>query len=137
MTLALEREALSVEPLIERVRAYNPDVDADLLRRAYARAEQAHAGQVRDSGAPYLAHPLEVAHILVEIGSDAPTLAAGMLHDVVEDTSVDLETIQAEFGDEVARLVDGVTKLSLAELSRRALEEAAEEEGPATSKKSQ
>src|SRR5688500_20289448 len=119
MTLALEREALSVEPLIERVRAYNPDVDADLLRRAYARAEQAHAGQVRDSGAPYLAHPLAVAHILVEIGSDAPTLAAAMLHGVVEDTRVDLETIEAVFVDEGARLGDGGQKRALADRRRR------------------
>lgn len=129
MTIALEPEApsanaLSIEPLIERVRAYNPDADMDLLRRAYAMAEQAHAGQHRDSGAPYIEHPLQVGQILAELQSDVPTIAAGLLHDVVEDTSVNLETIRGEFGEEVAMLVDGVTKLSQTELSRRALEEA-------------
>src|SRR5437899_1763564 len=98
MALAAEPKPLDVEPLIERIRRYNPDVDADLLRRAYTRAEQAHAGQLRDSGAPYIEHPLQVAHILADLGSDAPTIAAGLLHDVVEDTSVDLETIHAQFG---------------------------------------
>jgi GTP diphosphokinase / guanosine-3',5'-bis(diphosphate) 3'-diphosphatase len=138
MALATAPDVLSVEPLIERVRSYNPGVDADLLRRAYARADQAHAGQARDTGAPYIEHPLQVAHILAELHSDAPTIAAGLLHDVVEDTSVDLETIHQEFGEEVARLVDGVTKLSQAELSRRALEEAVgREDGKQPSPKTQ
>ncbi|HEU4753413.1 MAG TPA: HD domain-containing protein, partial [Armatimonadota bacterium] len=107
MALAVEPEVLSIEPVIERVRAYDPGGDAELLRRAFTRAEQAHAGQLRDSGVPYIAHPLQVAHILADLSSDVPTIAAGLLHDVVEDTIIDLETIRAEFGDEVARLVDG------------------------------
>jgi len=123
MTLAADPLTLAVEPLIEQIRRYNPDVDAELLRRAYARAEQAHAGQLRDMGAPYIVHPLQVASILTELQSDVPTIIAALLHDVVEDTSVDLETIQREFGPEVGQLVDGVTKLSQAELSRRSLEE--------------
>ena len=121
---------LSVEPLLDRVRGYNPLADVDVLRRAYARAEQAHAGQERETGVPYIEHPLQVAHILAELQSDVATIAAGILHDVVEDTSVDLETIHAEFGEEVARLVDGVTKLSQTELSRKALEEAQGPEDP-------
>src|SRR3954462_1587896 len=104
MALAAEPKPLDVEPLIERIRRYNPNLDADLIRRAYTRAEQAHAGQLRDSGAPYIEHPLEVAHILANLNSDGPTIAAGLLHDVVEDTSLDLETIRTEFGEEVARL---------------------------------
>jgi GTP pyrophosphokinase len=135
MAAAAPPKNLSIEPLIERIRAYNPEVDAEMLRRAYSVAEQAHAGQVRDSGAPYIEHPLQVAHTLADLSSDAPTIAAGLLHDVVEDTSVDLETIREQFGEEVARLVDGVTKLSQTELSRRALEEAQEDD--ATGKKTE
>src|SRR5919199_6012406 len=97
MAFAVALAELDVEPLIERVRSYNPEVDADLLRRAYARAEQAHAGQLRDSGAPYIEHPLQVARILADLRSDVPTITAGLLHDVVEDTSVDLETIREQF----------------------------------------
>jgi len=138
MALAVEPRPLQIEPLLERVRAYNPEADLDLLRRAYVRADQAHAGQLRDLGAPYIEHPLEVAHILAELHSDVPTIASGLLHDVVEDTSVGLDTIRDEFGEEVARLVDGVTKLSQAELSRKALEEAASlEEGPQPTSKTQ
>ena len=124
MTLAEAPHALDVQPLIDHVLSYNPEANGELIRRAYHRAEQAHTGQLRDSGAPYIEHPLMVGHILADLGSDVPTIAAGLLHDVVEDTSVDLETIREEFGDEVARLVDGVTKLSQTELSRMALEEA-------------
>ncbi len=124
MALKAEERPLDVEPLIEKVRAYHPQLDDDLLRRAYARADKAHHGQLRDLGAPYIEHPLQVAHILAGLQSDPATVAAGLLHDVVEDTSVELHAIREEFGEEVAKLVDGVTKLSLTELSRRRLEEA-------------
>jgi guanosine-3',5'-bis(diphosphate) 3'-pyrophosphohydrolase len=137
MTLVAEPQAPTVEPLLEQVRAYNPEADTDLLRRAYARAEQAHAGQLRDSGAPYIKHPLNVAQILAELQSDVPTIAAGLLHDVVEDTSVGLDAIRSEFGEEVAMLVDGVTKLSRTELSRRVLEEASAGDDEAPVPKSQ
>src|SRR5436190_484924 len=100
MPALAEEPTQQVEPLLERVRAYNPGADVDLLRRACARAEQAHAGQLRDSGVPYIEHPLQVANILADLGSDVPTIAAGLLHDVVEDTSVELETIRGEFGEE-------------------------------------
>src|SRR5688572_7918928 len=129
MALAVEPQSPGVEPLLERVGGYLPEADVDLLRRAYALAEEAHSGQLRDSGAPYIQHPLQVAETLADLTSDAPTIAAGLLHDVVEDTSVDLERIRHEFGEEVARLVDGVTKLSQTELSRRALEESGEPDG--------
>jgi len=82
-----------------------------LIQRAYAMAEQAHAGQVRKSGEPYIQHPLAVAFLLAEIGMDADTIAAGLLHDVVEDSDVDLKRLEQAFGSDVASLVDGVTKL--------------------------
>jgi GTP diphosphokinase / guanosine-3',5'-bis(diphosphate) 3'-diphosphatase len=129
MTLAVEPDVPGVEPLLEQVRGYLPEPDVELLSRAYALAEKAHSGQLRDSGAPYIEHPLQVAQILANLNSDAPTIVAGLLHDVVEDTSVELVKIREEFGEEVARLVDGVTKLSQTELSRRALEEALEADG--------
>jgi len=82
-----------------------------LIERAYAIAEQAHASQTRKSGEPYIQHPLAVAFLLADIGMDPDTIAAGLLHDVVEDTDVDLERLRQEFGPDVANLVDGVTKL--------------------------
>ncbi len=89
------------------------DEDLNLLRRAYALAAKAHAGQKRKSGEDYIQHPVAVAGILAELGMDAETLAAALLHDVVEDTGVTLEDIRAEFGDSIAALVDGVTKLRM------------------------
>ncbi|MDY7079833.1 MAG: bifunctional (p)ppGpp synthetase/guanosine-3',5'-bis(diphosphate) 3'-pyrophosphohydrolase [Chloroflexota bacterium] len=83
----------------------------DLIRRAYAVAEQAHAEQTRKSGNPYIQHPLAVAFLLAEIGMDPDTIAAGLLHDVVEDTDIDLKKLRQEFGPHVEILVDGVTKL--------------------------
>lgn len=85
--------------------------DLDLITRAYQLAEKAHEGQVRKSGVPYIMHPIAVAGILAELHMDAVTIAAYFLHDVVEDTEVSLEHLQGEFGQEVALLVDGVTKL--------------------------
>ena len=131
MTLAAELDTPELEAVIDQIRKYDPDVDADMLRRAYHLADQAHTGQLRDSGAPYIEHPLHVAEILAGLNSDAPTIVAGLLHDVVEDTTVSLDTIREQFGEEVARLVDGVTKLSRTELSRKALEEAINPEGTA------
>ena len=88
-----------------------PGADADLLRRAYAVADHWHAGQTRKSGAPYVTHPLAVAILLAEIGMDTTTLVAALLHDTVEDTGLTIGEVKAEFGAEVAVLVDGVTKL--------------------------
>ncbi len=100
------------EDLLEKVRDYNPDGDVELLRRAYVFSALEHKGQVRHSGEPYLVHPLEVATILAEMKMDAVTIAAGLLHDVVEDTLTTTERIQQTFGAEVAHLVEGVTKIS-------------------------
>jgi GTP pyrophosphokinase len=82
-----------------------------LIERAYTAAKNAHAGKKRKSGEPYIQHPLSVALLLVEIGMDTDTIAAGLLHDVIEDTDIDLETLQQTFGTQIANLVDGVTKL--------------------------
>ena len=94
------------------VAAYNPDVDRDLITRAFHFAAKAHEGQLRRSGQEFIHHPLGVARILAELQLDDETIAAALLHDVVEDTETELDDIRAEFGDEVARLVDGVTKLT-------------------------
>lgn len=87
------------------------EADLDMIKRAYELAEKAHAGQVRKSGVPYITHPIAVAGILANLHMDAVTIAAGFLHDVVEDTPVTLEEIKEQFGPDVALLVDGVTKL--------------------------
>src|SRR5689334_7225088 len=100
-----------LEPLFRAVRANHPKADLALLERAYATAELHHRGQMRKSGDPYITHPLAVTTILADIGMTEPTLVASLLHDTVEDTPYTLDQLRADFGDEVALLVDGVTKL--------------------------
>lgn len=100
-----------LEPLLRTVRANNPKEDFDLIQRAFVVAERCHRGQKRKSGDPYITHPVAVATILAELGLSGTTLAAALLHDTVEDTSYTLDDLKAEFGPEVAMLVDGVTKL--------------------------
>ena len=100
-----------LEPLFRAVRANHPKADLALLERAYATAERFHTGQMRKSGDPYITHPLAVTTILADIGMTEPTLVAALLHDTVEDTPYTLEELTADFGEEVALLVDGVTKL--------------------------
>ncbi|MCP9986184.1 MULTISPECIES: RelA/SpoT family protein [Streptomyces] len=92
-------------------RAHHPDADLDVLRRAYELAESSHRGQFRKSGEPYITHPLAVTLILAELGAETTTLTASLLHDTVEDTEVTLDEVREQFGEEVAYLVDGVTKL--------------------------
>jgi len=92
-------------------RAHCEQPDLLLVRRAYRIAEQMHRGQARRSGEPYITHPIAVATILADLGVDTPTIAAGLLHDTVEDTSYSLEALRGDFGDEIAVMVDGVTKL--------------------------
>jgi GTP pyrophosphokinase len=99
------------EDLIEKVRATNPDADAELLRRAYVFSAFEHKGQVRHSGEPYLVHPLEVADLLADMKLDVVAVAAGLLHDIVEDTQTPIERIKELFGADVAHVVEGVTKL--------------------------
>ncbi|HAF27058.1 MAG TPA: GTP pyrophosphokinase, partial [Lachnospiraceae bacterium] len=99
------------DSLIERVRKYHPSDDLSLIERAYKLANDAHKGQLRKSGEPYIIHPLCVAIILADLEMDKETIAAGLLHDVVEDTIFTTEEIKEQFGPDVALLVDGVTKL--------------------------
>ncbi|MDO8964861.1 MAG: bifunctional (p)ppGpp synthetase/guanosine-3',5'-bis(diphosphate) 3'-pyrophosphohydrolase [Coriobacteriia bacterium] len=103
--------AITLEEIEERVRTYNPTADLSVLRRAYEFAARAHEGQMRNSGEPFIQHPLEACGILAELHLDMPSLTAGILHDTVEDSDATVAQVQAEFGDEVAALVDGVTKL--------------------------
>jgi GTP pyrophosphokinase len=103
--------AEAAAPLIAAHRRIFPGADADLLRRAYDVADHWHQGQIRKSGAPYVTHPLAVAILLADIGMDTTTLVAALLHDTVEDTGLTIGQVKAEFGAEVAVLVDGVTKL--------------------------
>ncbi len=100
-----------LEPLFRAVRINHPKADLALLERAYLTAERMHREQRRKSGEPYITHPLAVTTILAELGMTEPTLVAALLHDTVEDTPYTLEQVRADFGEEVARLVDGVTKL--------------------------
>ena len=100
------------EDLIEKVRTYSPDADLELLRRAYVFSAFEHKGQVRHSGEPYMVHPLQVADFLADLKLDVVAIAAGLLHDVVEDTLTNIERINELFGPEVAHVVEGVTKIS-------------------------
>jgi GTP pyrophosphokinase len=99
------------EDLVEKVRGANPEADIELLRRAYVFSAFEHKGQVRHSGEPYLVHPLEVADQLADMNLDVVAIAAGLLHDIVEDTQTPIERIRDLFGDDVAHVVEGVTKL--------------------------
>ena len=99
---------MALEQIYANITKYAPDFDRGLIERAWETANSAHAGQVRESGEPYITHPLAVAEILTDLEQDIETVVAGLLHDVVEDTDTTLEDIEAEFGPEIALLVDGV-----------------------------
>ena len=116
--------AVRLEDIVECIQNYHPDADVDLLRRAYIFSAKAHQGQTRLSGESYLIHPIEVAAILANLKLDAATVAAGLLHDTIEDTPITSEEIKSMFGEEVAMLVDGMTKLSRMELQSREQREA-------------
>jgi GTP diphosphokinase / guanosine-3',5'-bis(diphosphate) 3'-diphosphatase len=113
-----------VEPLLKKVRSYNPKADLKELQAAYRFAELSHEGQLRISGEDFITHPLAVAGILADLRLDSTTLEAALLHDTVEDTAVSLDDIEAEFGDEVARIVDGLTKLDRFKFRTREQEQA-------------
>ncbi|ROS54413.1 GTP pyrophosphokinase [Frigoribacterium sp. PhB24] len=101
----------AVDRLIKTVRMHHPKADIVIIERAYSVAEKAHTGQLRKSGEPYITHPVAVAQILADLGIGSKTIAAALLHDTVEDTEYTLAMLQRDFGDEIAMLVDGVTKL--------------------------
>ncbi|HTO83611.1 MAG TPA: HD domain-containing protein, partial [Methylomirabilota bacterium] len=102
--------------LVETVKSYDPAADEDALNRAYVFSMKAHGSQERASGDPYFKHPLEVANILTKMKLDGASIITALLHDTVEDTEATLDQIEHLFGKEIARLVDGVTKLSRIEL---------------------
>src|SRR4051794_38804969 len=110
---------IRIEDVIEKVERNRPGANIDLIRRSYLFSALHHRGQKRASGEPYLVHPLEVAEILADMRLDDVSVATGLLHDVVEDTLVDLDTIREYFGDEITLLVDGLTKIAhISDLSR-------------------
>ncbi len=102
--------------LVERIKAYDPGADEDLVNRAYVYAMKLHGKQTRESGDPYFSHPIEVAGILTDLKLDESSIVTALLHDLVEDTDTSLDDIERLFGKEIARLVDGVTKLTRLEL---------------------
>jgi GTP pyrophosphokinase len=112
---------LRFNDILERLSTYNPNADTDLLRKAYVFSAKVHLGQVRLSGEPYLNHPLEVTGILTQLKLDVASVATGLLHDTMEDTLTTLKEIQENFGEEIAQLVDGLTKIS--QISLRSSEE--------------
>ena len=103
---------LKQEELIKKVRNYNPFLNPEALTKAYIFALNAHKNQKRDSGDPYLIHPVAVADILSDLKLDSATITTGLLHDTIEDTKITYKKVESEFGKEVADLVDGVTKIS-------------------------
>ena len=102
---------IRLNDILDKVASYNPSCDLDLIRKAYVFCAKVHQGQTRLSGEPYLVHPMEVAGVLADLKLDVPTVVTGLLHDTVEDTLTTLEELEEMFGPEVARLVDGVTKI--------------------------
>src|SRR5436305_14615913 len=100
------------EDILDKVEAYKPDFDEELLQKAYIFSAREHRGQIRSSGEPYLVHPINVAYTLAEMRLDETSIAVGLLHDVLEDTLTTKETLQEMFGHDVAERVDGVTKIS-------------------------
>ena len=119
-----DSEPTGFDALQRKVRSYNPKGDLKALEAAYQTAEAAHAGQRRLSGEPFIEHPLAVAQILADMRLDTTTLEAGLLHDTVEDTTVSLDTIRTEFGEDVAQIVDGLTKLDKLQFQTRELAQA-------------
>ncbi len=107
----------SIQEIIKEVKQYNPKGDFSLIQKAGSFAKQVHEGQERESGEPYIIHPIEVAHALAQMKLDVPSIVAGLLHDTVEDTGTSLDEIKKQFGPEITHLVDGVTKLSRIQFS--------------------
>src|SRR5262245_56003602 len=121
MTLVDAREQHEdlFEELLAEITTYNPDVDRELLARAFDFAARAHQGQERRSGEPFIHHPFGAAKICAELRLDDETIAAALLHDVVEDTDIGIDEVRDEFGEEVAQLVEGVTKLTRIQFQSR------------------
>lgn len=105
------KENVTIDTIIEKVKSKNANSNEELIKKAYNYANDNHKEQKRISGEPYIIHPLQVANILAELELDDSTICAALLHDVVEDTPITHEDIVNEFGDEIAEMVEGVTKL--------------------------
>jgi len=117
-------EPAELDHLLQRIQAYNPQADLQLVRSAYEFSARMHAEQTRESGEPYVTHPLNVAFIIAQLKLDLPSIVTGLLHDVVEDTKASLDEVRELFGNEVANLVDGLTKVSKITFSSRAEKQA-------------
>jgi GTP diphosphokinase / guanosine-3',5'-bis(diphosphate) 3'-diphosphatase len=115
---------IRITDILDKIQEYRPEDDLDIIERAYIYSARAHEGQVRLSGEPYLSHPLEVANILADMKMDIESIAAGLLHDVLEDTSTTKEDIEKMFGNGVARIVSGVTKISILQSNTKAARQA-------------
>ena len=105
------KEEITIEKIIEKLKENNPKSDSSFIKKAYEYAKKNHKDQKRMSGEEYIIHPLSVAYILADLKLDDSTIAAALLHDIVEDTEITREDIVNEFGEEIAEMVDGVTKL--------------------------
>src|SRR3989338_8268549 len=110
---------MKLTELIQEVLAYNPKADINLIRKAYVLAEKAHKGQKREGGEEYFSHPIEVARILVNLKADSATISAALLHDTVEDTNISIDKVRELFGDEIAELVEGLTKFNKIQFETR------------------
>jgi len=115
----MDEKGVTIDSLVNKVRSYNPEADEGLLRRAYVFSRDAHCSQRRFGGAPYIEHPLSVADILADMRMDVPAIAAGLLHDTIEDTGTTVKDIKDMFGEEIAFLVDSLTKLSRIEFKTK------------------
>ncbi len=115
----MEEDLVDIDILIKKVLSYNPDADIDLLKQAHLFSNEAHGSQRRIEGSPYIEHPLAVASILADMKMDVATIAAGLLHDTIEDTHITAKLIKERFGKEIAFLVEGLTKLSKIEFSTK------------------
>ncbi len=109
---AMAVRIIRINDIVEEVLAHHPGADVSLIQKAYILSAQAHEGQTRLSGEPYLSHPLEVAYIMAQMGLDPVSVVCGLLHDTVEDTNTTIDDLDELFGEEVADIINGVTKIS-------------------------
>ncbi|MCI5578337.1 MAG: HD domain-containing protein, partial [Oscillospiraceae bacterium] len=112
-------ETITIEKLMDKINTIDKRYDTEKIMRAYKLADAAHEGQMRSSGEKYITHPLSVANILLDYCMDTDTICAALLHDVVEDTDTTLDEIRKQFGEDVAVLVDGVTKIGQVPLNSK------------------
>ncbi|HIC84883.1 MAG TPA: bifunctional (p)ppGpp synthetase/guanosine-3',5'-bis(diphosphate) 3'-pyrophosphohydrolase, partial [Desulfobacterales bacterium] len=110
---------IRLNDITREILSHHPNADITLVEKAYVYSAKVHQGQIRLSGEPYLSHPLEVAHILAQMKMDVVCIAAGLLHDTIEDTEATLEEIESLFGSDTAKIVDGVTKISKMQFTNR------------------